>query len=70
MVVEKVGSLALFIVLLSGIAPCTLWVLIIAGNITNIIGNIATIIIMIVGRINIVKIIIKPKSTKLEREDK
>jgi len=70
MAVEKVGSLALFIVLLSGNISCTLWVLIIAGNITNIIGNIVRIIIRIVGRINIVKIIIKPKSTKLEREDK
>ena len=70
MVIEKVGSIALFIVLLSRNASSTLWVLIIASNITNIIRNIVRIIIRIVGRINIVKTIIKPKSTKLEREDK
>ena len=41
-----------------------------AGNVNNIIGRILRTIIRIVGRIIIVKIIIKPISTKLEREDK
>ena len=68
MIVKKVGSLALFIVLLSGNTSCTLWVLIITSNITNIIGNIVRIIIRIVGRIIIVKIIIKPTPTELEKE--
>ena len=70
MVIEKVEGLAVFIFLSSGNTPFSLWVLITAGNMTNIIGSIVRVIIRIDGSIVIVKIIIKPISNKLEREDK
>ena len=66
--IETLGGLKVFIVVSSGNTSCSLWVLITAGNITNIIGSIMRIIIRIVGRIIIVKIIIKPTSTELEKE--
>ena len=47
-----------------------MWELVTVGNITNIIGSIVRVIIRIDSRIIIVKIIIQPISTKLEREDK
>ena len=69
-VIEKVGGLAVFLVVLLGNTSFFLWVLITADTITNIIRSIMRIIIRIVGRIVIVEIIIKPISTELEREDK
>ena len=68
MVIETVGGLTVFIVVSSGSTSCSSWVQITAGYINNIIGSIMRIIIMIVGRIVIVKIIITTISTGLEKE--
>ena len=68
MVIKKVDGLAVFMFLSWGNTSCSLWVLITASNITNSIGSIVRVIIRIDGRIIIVKIMIKPISTKLERK--
>ena len=68
MVIAELGGLAKNIVVSSRNTSCSLWMLITAGNGTNIIGNIVRFIIGRVGGNIIVKIIVKPISTKLERK--
>ena len=64
-VIETVEGITVFVL---GDTACSLWVRIAAGNNSSIIGSIVRIVIRTVGRIIIIKIIIKPTSTELENK--